>query len=344
MNKTKNYPKLILPVLAFLMVLAACEIFLRLFLPLHFVSSNCAYRYDQELGFVAKPGHSLVLKDYQQELYVNHLGTVNFQTDFQGYQHLVFALGDSYTQGTGLYSDSSYPFQLDLLINADEQGVYRKKVGIVNLGLSAFGGEQSLITLKRYIQKIGKPEIILYLGCDNDFSDDLWFKSGGSHKGIIEGNPYWGSMYYPVKWVFVDTEVGKRIKLLVSRKRLSRYEKTVEVVQRGGESAANRGEKTIAELEMDVLRRIIRTAKENGASVILSWANDSDSYQYLRAWAEKNGCAFADWLPALHSVMNAIPDLPRGNPHSGGHYRTWVNQLIAREYARQIRRILADES
>lgn len=330
---------MIFPILAFLVGLAGCEIFLRLLLPLQFVSSNEAYRYDSELGVRAKPGHFLTLNDYQQEMVVNQWGTINFHEHFKGYDCLIFALGDSYTQGTGLYADASYPFQLDLLLNLDEQGIYRKKFGVVNLGLAAFGGEQSLIALKRYTHVLGKPSIILYLGCDNDYSDDRWFKSGNSHKSIVEGNPYWGWMYNPVKWIFVETEIGKRIKYLVSQKRLAGQSATIDISKRAKESTQSAKEIPVAELELDVLQRIIRTAEENRAQVILSWASDSPSYGYLRGWAEKNGYAFADWLPSIHSVISTIPALPAGNPHSGGHYRTWVNQVIARAYAKEIREI-----
>ncbi len=41
--------------------LGCAEIFLRLFMPLHFVSSNQAYQYDPEVGFRPKPGHTLIL-------------------------------------------------------------------------------------------------------------------------------------------------------------------------------------------------------------------------------------------------------------------------------------------
>jgi hypothetical protein len=294
------------------------------------------------VGFRAKPGHTLILKDYQQEMYVNPLGTINFQEKFDDYRHLIFALGDSYTQGTGLYSDASYPFQLDLLLNINERGIYRKKFAVVNLGLSAFGGEQSLITLRRYIQLIGKPSVVLYLGCDNDYSDDVWFKSGKSHQSIVDGNPYWGWMYYPVKWVFVDMEIGKRLKLLVSQKRLAVQREAIAASSLLRESSSGQSGLSTAELEIEVLQRIIQTAGDQRARVILSWANKSSSYDYLQRWAGENGYAFADWFPLMQSVRGAIPALSPANPHSGGHYRTWVNHLIAREYAKQIKKIFPE--
>jgi len=57
--------------------------------------------------------HIFKTTDYQQEILTNPLGTTNFQKDFKDYQTLIFALGDSYTHGTGLQVDCSYPFQLE---------------------------------------------------------------------------------------------------------------------------------------------------------------------------------------------------------------------------------------
>jgi hypothetical protein len=107
---------------------------------------------------------------------------------------------------------------------------------------------------------------------------------------------------------------------------------------RGGKKGGGCGT-TVAEQELDVIRRIIHTAEENDAQVVLSWTHDTPAYEFLRSWAHQNSYAFADWIPHLKSVLEAFPTLPMNNPHSGGHYRTWVNHLIAREYARQIKMI-----
>jgi len=41
---------------------------------------------------------------------------------------------------------------------------------------------------------------------------------------------------------------------------------------------------------------------------------------------------------AMDAVQQAMPALSPWNPHSGLHYRTWVNRLIAEAYAREIER------
>ena len=81
-----------------------------------------------------------------------------------------------------------------------------------------------------------------------------------------------------------------------------------------------------------------------GAAFVLSWANPKNpSYAWLRRKAAEEGIPFADWWPAVQSVSSAIPRAPISNPHSGGHYRSWVNRIIARTYAAEIRVLQAQE-
>jgi hypothetical protein len=258
------------------------------------------------------------------------MGTINFQENFDDYKYLIFCLGDSYTQGTGLYADASYPFQLDLYLNVDDNGIYSKQYGIVNLGLAAFGGEQNLITFNRYIDLIKKPNIVLYLGSNNDFNDDILFKQGVRHYNIVKGSPHYGIFYYPLKWIFYDTEIGKRLNLFVRESLFRKRSRNIE-------KAESQEKKCVAELEINVIKKIIKKAKEGKESyVVLSWANYNESYMWLKSWARENGIAFADWHPSVKSTLDSIPALPLSNNHSGGHYRTWVNNLIAKEFKKQI--------
>lgn len=95
-------------------------------------------------------------------------------------------------------SDASYPFQLDLLLNEQASGVYRKEYGVVNLGIAAVGGEQELLIAEHWRVLIGAPSFILYLGCDNDYDDDALFRGGYRHHHIVIDSPYWGWMARPM--------------------------------------------------------------------------------------------------------------------------------------------------
>jgi hypothetical protein len=71
--------------------------------------------------------------------------------------------------------------------------------------------------------------------------------------------------------------------------------------------------------------------------LVVSWSEETESYSWLKSWAAQRGVAFADWAPKASSVREAMPGLTLDNQHSGGHHRGWANQLIATEFARQIR-------
>lgn len=336
MNKPKRrswFRRILTVFLSTLISLIVLEFILRAFLPVYQTSIPEAYQYDEELGFRMRPGiHLFKTTDFQQEVRMNRLGTVNFQENFDGYDTIVFAVGDSFTYGTGLPADMSYPAQLDLTLNQDAQGFYTKKYGVVNLGLAAFGGEQSIIAVRRWAGIIRPPKYILYLGCVNDYEDDLLFKSGYSNRHLVEGNPAWAGMVRPLQWLTNDLQIGIRAKLLLSRARRARL---------GATDAKKLGvpenPPSTAELELPALEKLAQFAKENNATLIVGWSETGLSYDWLKTWAENNDIRFADWGPKMNSVLASIPDLPTENQHSGEHHRGWVNRVIAEEYARQIR-------
>jgi hypothetical protein len=322
--------KISLVLLAGLAGVLLLELGLRLFSPRFYPVIPAAYEYDGDLAFRLRPdAHLFDTTDFQQESVSNKLGTANFQQSFEGYESLVFAVGDSYTQGTGLPADVSYPAQLDLMINQDERGFYAKRFGVVNLGVAGFGGEQELISLQRWAKLLGPPSVILYLGCDNDFVDDLAFKSGERHSGVLRGSPIWGRMTTPLRLLLEHSHLALRLRAALlerSRRHLS-----------DEASGLTRPSLPVAELESSVLERLASYAKEHHSILVVSWSDEGDSYDWLKAWAERSGVAFADWSPKVNSVRSAVPALPLNNQHSSGHHRGWVNRMIAEEFLRRIR-------
>lgn len=328
-SRSPSVENLITLLISTLATLVVLELALKFLAPLHLTGGYIgAYKYDELLGATLKENlRSFKTTDYQQEIRTNKLGTVNFQDSFDNYANLIFAIGDSFTQGTGVPADASYPFQLDLILNQSKEGNYKPEYAVVNLGLSAFGAEQELLSLQIYSKRIGKPKYVLYLGCDNDFDDDLRFKSGYRHRHLVQGNPYWGVWLSPLQWVTQETEIGKRLNLAY-----------IGVRPNVSEDRAI-SEASVAEREATALKRIFETTKELGARLIVSWANKSNSYHWLKRWAEVNDVAFADWGPLFETVKVAYPNIPVENSHSGGHYRAWVNNMIARAYAKEVKRL-----
>lgn len=316
---------------ACLVALMLAEVALHLFRPQYYPVNPAAYEYDGEAAFRPRADtHAFRTTDYEQENKTNRLGTSNFQDSFHGYESFVFAVGDSYTQGTGLPADMSYPFQLDLTLNTDGQGLYVKQYAVVNLGVAGYGGEQSLVSLRRWAARAGRPAAILYLGCDNDLEDDLAFRSGDRHRIVIAGSPAWGRLTTPLRFLLERTHLGLAARAAY-RQRV-RDHMAEETRRRQGAASAS-----VAELESSVFERLKAFADEQQTLLVVGWSDEGESYRWLKGWAERSGVAFADWAPRTNAVRAVMPTLPLDNRHSGGHHRGWTNRLLAEEFARQIR-------
>jgi hypothetical protein len=327
--------KVLVVLVASMVGVAALEVGFRIFKPFLPVGVRRAFEYDPDMGYRLKSSLNLTrLTDHLAEVHTNRLGTANYQEDFEGYPALVFAVGDSYTMGTGLPPDASYPFQLDLILNRDEKGLYRKRYGVVNLGVSGTGAEQHLRQLRRYASRLGKPAIVLYLGCDNDFMDDLLFRNGSRHTYGVEGNPHYGPFLW-LRQAMGWTDLGQRLLYRWSAARDRRLLRQALGVENWRLSP-----RPIAELQAPMLEKIAAATRDQGARLVVSWADANESYPLLKSWAAAKNISFADWKPAMDSVQHTMPALPHWNPHSGIHYRTWVNRLIAEAYAREIERLI----
>lgn len=314
------------------LALAFLEVFLRLTMPLHLTGYIGAYQYDEELGVVPQKNISHIkLTDYRQEFVTNTLGTVNYEDTFDPYKYRIYVIGDSYTQGTGNPSDTSYPFQLSLLLNRDEQGLFQANAGVVNLGLAAYGLKQEILSMSRYVKILGAPHVILQLGAHNDVNDDFLFRSGYRHGHLVAGNPKYAPFSEFLAWISNSMEILKRVKVLLSRKSMYKVTKSkseTSFKQQTLKTQAARLEKDYEELK--------KTAHSFGARLIISWADCSSSYDWLKSWAKKHQVGFADWCPVMLSYKKGVPRLPLHNEHSGGHYRVWVNTLIADAFAREL--------
>jgi hypothetical protein len=216
-----------------------------------------------------------------------------------------------------------------MLLNLDSRGFYQKRYGVVNLGTGGYGSKQELIALRRWASLIRRPSFILYLGCENDYEDDVLFESGYRHRHIVADNPIWGQVAGLTQIFTDDLQLGLRLKVLVGLLRRSR------IFREAGLDEAEQ-KRSVAELVSPQLEKFLAYAKASGAMLVVSWAYPGGSYDWLKSWAEIKGVAFADWAPREQSVQAAIPTLPEENHHSTGHHRTWVNRVIAEEFARKL--------
>jgi hypothetical protein len=331
--------------------LFVAEIILRWTSPVYTAGIQQSYQYDPVLGVRLRDSiHLFRVTDHQEEVRSNRFGTANFQDDFSGYQRLLFALGDSYTQGTGLPADLAYPAQLDLGINRDSVGYYRKRAAVVNLGLAAYGGQQSLLVLERYARLLGNPKACLYLGSDNDFDDDLLFLNGDRHRHVVTGNPRYGHLTPILMWLG-NTQIALRLKLSIASRHIASVRRNRGIRQLSdttsdakraavaGYSMSGSRPRSVAELEWHVIKRTIDACHSRGAVTVLSWSKppgDSPSYGWLEAKARSEGVPFNDWYSRVASVIRAIPELPISNQHAARHYRGWVSQEIAAGFKREL--------
>ena len=272
---------------------------------------------------------------------VNSFGTINFTNDFTEFSNTVFTLGDSYTQGVGIPMDASYPAQLNLFLNINNYNISEPNFAVINLGLAAYGGKQNLAIYERYKDKLGKPDILLYLGCENDETDDLLFASGYRHRALVENSPVYGVFQKPLAYLTHKTEIGKRLNFL--RGNLARRKVDIqEPPDFALKKSEFKGHTSVAEKQQDIFNWLLEETKRNDIFFVVGWANylktekNCNSYEWLKKWAEKNDVAFADWHPYVCKLVNFRPNLPLTNDHSGGHYRVWVNTVIALEFYKHI--------
>ena len=240
--------KLSISLVMTLACLVVIEVVLRTFFPIYQTTIPEAFEYDPELGIKFKSGiHMFRTTDFQDEERTNKLGTFNFQEDWSAYPEMAVAAGDSFTQGTGLPADISYPGQLDLILNYTG-GAYQPKIGVVNLGVPGYGGEQSLISLNRWLAaNPGRAKYILYMGCDNDADDDQLFKSGYTHSHLVEGNPRYEPFVKPLRFFATNVQLTLRIKMAIAT--LRRRSIGVKDDPQAGPPVAERSEEHTSELQ-----------------------------------------------------------------------------------------------
>ena len=317
------------------------ELILRIFYPLHLSGGYIGnYKYDEQLGYRLKEGYYTESSDHKQEIIVNKLGTLNFTDDFSIFNKKIFAIGDSTTTGLGSPLDSTYPAQLEMMLNT-RLGTYIPNFSVINLGLAAYGGKQNIIAYKRYKEILGIPKAVLYFGCDNDQEDDILFDKGYRHTHLVEDNPYYGIFQPALAYLSHKTELGKRFNII--RGTIVRKLYSVNASISHDNTLIKNPKLSVAEMQVLNLEWLRKEALENGFLLVVSWSDlpedlskDDSSYRWLKSWSADKNVAFADWQLDVKKINKVLPNLPTGNDHSVGHYRVWVNAAIAREFAKKL--------
>ena len=310
-----------------LLIIIFLEIFLSLTIPIHFTGPSRAYKYDEILGVRVKENLNLVeVTDVRQEYITNKIGTFNFENTFDIYDKIIFTAGDSFTQGTGVTPTSSYPFNLFLNLNSNEKS--NLKYGVLNLGLAAYGFDQSFLAIKRY-NEIIKPDIVIFLGVENDNTDDELFNSGYRHNHLVDGSPRFFGFGGIVGSLANKFEILKRLKLIYSKQNRKKTLKNYENVK----------ENKI--LNFQKYLELKKFTDLNEIKLYISWyqchtLNEKKNYNDLMNWSKNNNIEFIDWCSDFIKILKINPNIPIANNHSSGHHRPWVYYLMAKNFANKI--------
>lgn len=327
---------LVLALVVCAVLLFAADWAIRLTSPMFFSNTVSQFKYDEELGSIAKPNLNFhVLTDHIIEVTTNDVGSRNFATSstLLSYERVIFCVGDSFTEGVGNLNDESYPFYLDLFLNqVDDE--YRKNFAVVNLGLGAYGSIQSARIVDRYAKALNRPpDIIIYLICDNDASDDVAFLNGLKHDNVVDGNPRFPGWYIRLNQMLEQSQIYLRAKL-AGRNIRNRMLRTAATLPMPDRPPTTEDPDSV----LPGLRELRKTADTYHSRVLLSYTEiDQPMYDVVRAYAARNGWGFIDYKPAVARTRTVMPSLPTHHTHSGGHYRSWVNFSIARRAAALIR-------
>jgi hypothetical protein len=120
-----------------------------------------------------------------------------------------------------------------------------------------------LLTLDRWSSLLHPPAAILYLGCDNDYDDDLEYKRGHRHLITVMDSPHWGRMLPLAQW-FNDLQIRLRIKTILAREKRPRVQTAASSQTGEMENAPS-----VAELEAPVLDKMLAYAQEHKALLVV---------------------------------------------------------------------------
>lgn len=327
MAKTlKTYQNLILFTVAIIFIIGSAEVLLRVISPIYYCDTVSQYCYDGMLGVRKQPNlHKRIFTDHLIEIMTNDSGAKNFldTKDLQTYSKIILCIGDSYTEGVGTLVDQNYPFYLDLLLNITDDH-YEKSYGVINLGVSGYGSKQSYFMAKSYaglLQK--KPTYIIYLISQNDLADDARFSQKQKH-------PY---PYFLLKLngMFEHSQIYFRAKLLL-RKFFG------DDSSKKSSLSSQKVTRSFDPLALTGLNNLISYTRNSGITLIISYVDyPSEEYDKLKNFCAGNKIIFADYKPLLMGIKTTLTNLPVSNEHSGGHYRSWVNFIIASRISMMIK-------
>lgn len=182
-QRKKIYFEVVSVVAVCLFLIAAAEIFLRIYV--YATKGSLALLPDRDLGWIAKPGFKFsgtiksykVQKTYKADITTNEYGFRKWG-DLKSGKKRLFILGDSFTHSMYASDEKTW------------YSIFAEKTGteVFAYGCSGYGTMQEYLIIKRYYELI-KPDIIIIAFTDNDFQNNI---DTGDHDPIENayGRPY----------------------------------------------------------------------------------------------------------------------------------------------------------
>lgn len=217
----------------------------------------------------------------------------------------ILGLGDSFTYGVGASFENTYLYRLERMLNEREGD--HPMVEIVKAGIPSYYAEPERLFLQHYGVKY-KPDIIIVGFLPNDVGDTYmgmdWLTVGTDSYLKTRFGESLGEFG---TWLFINSHSARIVLLKIA------YLKTVRErvpvwpeVYRGGGLHENEWKKVEAEYE-----KMIKIADDAGAKIVfvhipqkMSYMTEVADYpaRRLSEWAESQGVAFIDVLPAMRKA------------------------------------------
>jgi len=190
------------------------DYYLRRERPLPEATSDCA-RYDAELGYTYRFNGQCdrSAPEFSDTMYFNIAGLRDDEASLKGPE--IICLGDSYTVGTGVGQQQTWPQVL-------EQTTGMK---VLNAGISSYGTARETMLFKRLDTSQLKYIVIQY--CFNDVHENSLYAKDGKldirteqeHIDIVNHHK-WATKYYPLKRVLTLSQaiVQDKARKLIGRK------------------------------------------------------------------------------------------------------------------------------
>jgi lysophospholipase L1-like esterase len=122
----------------------------------------------------------------------------------EGAAKLIHCIGDSFTMGWGVADQQSYPAVLSEKLGSSAQ--------VLNLGVDGFG-LMAAAEKSRRVAATRRPDVLLYLFCENDFSDDVLtqrtqarsslVQTGYQAFDVLRRNSYLANSPFAIRWAML---------------------------------------------------------------------------------------------------------------------------------------------